>query len=995
MASESSFKSFAEVLKEEKSRVLHQPEHGGRPLTALCFSGGGIRSATFNLGLIQALAKRGLLDKFDYLSTVSGGGYIGAWLTTWAHNSKGGMAEVQGVLARPAPAAEDREGRPEPRQLHHLRNYSNYLTPRLGIASGDGLGAVAIWLRNLLLNGLQIWPWLIALFLLPLVAGRLGFWLPAPASAAPGHFVLGLGTILLLVALVSQLSRLTFESAAPVAAEPVSPLRSRSLAPFYTIPMTAAMGCLLLGWVLLLTARARDSVHWLLRDHGLPIFAILFLLFLLATGLAALVRKPGVGALPPGLRPALLGLAAAVASAAIESQLIYVVLTFDPLWRWSGALTGSGDGAQILGAVATWAAPPPLPDGAVVADSDDAWKSLLLFLVGALPIFLALQVAANWVFTGSTSRILNDASREWLARADGIQMGIAAVLAGWLAISFGSPLLFDWLIGNFTVRSAPWTWVATALGPVVSVIGVWFAQSSRTAGAADGNASTRRKTFKDKAIAAVGALSLPLAVVLILATLAYAGYTLANAAVPDAPGVAAPRAVAVNPREMLPHEGSASSDPLCTPEWTEIHCVTNAVTLRQWLAAKHAPWPEALVCLALVLAGWFAGSIFNVNRYSLFGFYRERLARAYLGGGRTDRRQPDPFTHFDPKDNYPFALALQRPLHVVNAAINLGGSGDLSWQERRAMSFTFSPLYSGAADLEIRGTTVRGAFRPSADYTQGVTLAGAVAISGAAANPNMGYHHSPAISFLLSLCNVRLGAWLGNPAGNQAWKRKHPGNWKKPSGVFMLQEAVGKLSSWSSWLNLSDGGHFENLGLYEMARRGCKLIVLGDGSADPEGNYDDLGRAMRLLRTDFGIEFEELVEDGIPVPPTAPLPPEQRAAHRRWRLFRLHYPAGFETPGTVEWEHSAGGNCDRHGYLLYFKTVRLGDEPQDVGYYASTAPDFPHESTGDQFFSESQFEAYRKLGEWTLARAGGGDGVDDTAFRHFIQALEKAGTMRT
>lgn len=993
MANEYTFKSFAEVLKEERSQLQNQSQ-AGRPLAALCFSGGGIRSATFNLGIIQALAKRGLLDKFDYLSTVSGGGYIGSWLTTWAHN-RGSMAKVQATLACPTPASEDPDGHPEPRQIHHLRNYSNFLTPRLGIASGDGLGAIAIWFRNLLLNGLQIWPLVAALLLLPLVVARLGFWLPAPSTASAGHLALGAGVALLLLAIVSQLRRLTFESGVPVPGNPALAHRALHLAPGYTLPMTAAMGLLLLGWVLLLTARAKDSVQWLLAGHGLHVFLCLLALFTVALVLAHLFRKSGAPGFPSGLRPLGIIVGATLACAAIESQLVYTVLTFDPLWRWSGAVVTIDGTATMLGLAATWAAPPVLPDGAAVAAGQDTWKSLVFFLIAAFPIFLVLQVAANWVFTGSTSRLLNDASREWLARADGIQLGIAAALAGWLTLSIGSPLLFDWLIGNFSVRSDPWTWVTTALGPLVSIIGVWFAQSARTSSMPDSNKDKRRKTAGDKIIAAIGTLSMPIAVVLILATFAYAGFTLANAAAPDEPGSEIPRAVTITPREMLPHEGSVSSEPLCIAESAEIHCVSIAVTLRDWLEARRAPWPEALVLAVLVLTGWFAGSIFNVNRYSLFGFYRERLARAYLGGGRTDQRQPDPFTHFDAQDNYGFAQALQRPLHVINAAINLGGSGDLSWQERRAMSFTFSPLHSGAADLEIWNSSVRGAFRPTAEYTQGVTLAGAVAISGAAANPNMGYHHSPAIGFLLSLCNVRLGAWLGNPAGNYAWKRKHPGTWKRPSGIYMLMEAVGMLSSWSSWLNLSDGGHFENLGMYEMVRRGCKMIVVGDGSADPEGNFDDLGRAMRMLRTDLGVEFHELAPNAIPVPPTLPLDPDERPTHRRWRLFRIVYPTGYDTPGCVDWEHGSARDSDRYGYLLYFKTVYMGDEPQDVRFYASTSPDFPHESTNDQFFSESQFESYRKLGEWTLSRSGNGESGEDELFRRFLQALEKSGSLQS
>src|SRR5213082_1758714 len=96
---------------------------------ALCISGGGIRSATFGLGVLQGLARCGLLGKFHYLSTVSGGGYIGSWLSAWIHRAKGGLASVAAQLALPSETARPN---PEPVEIQNLRSYSNYLTPRLG-----------------------------------------------------------------------------------------------------------------------------------------------------------------------------------------------------------------------------------------------------------------------------------------------------------------------------------------------------------------------------------------------------------------------------------------------------------------------------------------------------------------------------------------------------------------------------------------------------------------------------------------------------------------------------------------------------------------------------------------------------------------------------------------------------------------------------------------------------------------------------------------------
>ena len=138
----------------------------------LALSGGGIRSATFSLGVLQALAFRHKLTGLDYLSTVSGGGYIGSWLTAWIMRSAGGLDHVQeqlgacvvhdravvraGVAAQsPAPAAAAEAPAPmlvEPPEVTWLRRYSNYLAPRVGALSTDSLTLVTTWFRNTLLN---------------------------------------------------------------------------------------------------------------------------------------------------------------------------------------------------------------------------------------------------------------------------------------------------------------------------------------------------------------------------------------------------------------------------------------------------------------------------------------------------------------------------------------------------------------------------------------------------------------------------------------------------------------------------------------------------------------------------------------------------------------------------------------------------------------------------------------------------------------------------
>src|SRR5207253_9990041 len=131
--------------------------------SALCLSGGGVRSAVFNLGILQGLARCGLLDKFDYLSTVSGGGFIGSWLTSWIHRQNKSVVDVSAELAK----VPDNPLETEPNPVYNLRVYANYLTPKKGLLSVDTWTLIAVYLRNLLLNWLVFIPVIMAGLMLP------------------------------------------------------------------------------------------------------------------------------------------------------------------------------------------------------------------------------------------------------------------------------------------------------------------------------------------------------------------------------------------------------------------------------------------------------------------------------------------------------------------------------------------------------------------------------------------------------------------------------------------------------------------------------------------------------------------------------------------------------------------------------------------------------------------------------------------------------------
>jgi hypothetical protein len=345
-----------------------------------------------------------------------------------------------------------------------------------------------------------------------------------------------------------------------------------------------------------------------------------------------------------------------------------------------------------------------------------------------------------------------------------------------------------------------------------------------------------------------------------------------------------------------------------------------------------------LALLALVM-----GRVVNVNRFSLHGLYRNRLVRAYLGASNTKRR-PNPFTGFDPSDNPRLhelwkAGVSERPLPVINTTLNLVMSEEkLAWQQRKSESFSMTPFYCGNFHEGYRRSTEYGG-------PDGISLGTAVTISGAAANPNMGYSSSPAIEFLMALFNARLGAWLGNTNkyGNTTYRLPGP----RQAILPLIAELFGLTSAKGRYINLSDGGHFDNLGIYEMVLRRCRYILVSDAGHDPACAFEDLGNAIRKIRIDFGIPiaFEKMIRI---------LP---RSAQG---------PGLYCATATICYQDADGPEV-QNGQLVYIKPTLSGDGkpiPYDVYSYAQ-ATDFPHESTADQWFSEAQFESYRTLG-WHL-----------------------------
>jgi hypothetical protein len=316
----------------------------------------------------------------------------------------------------------------------------------------------------------------------------------------------------------------------------------------------------------------------------------------------------------------------------------------------------------------------------------------------------------------------------------------------------------------------------------------------------------------------------------------------------------------------------------------------------------------------------------------------------------------------------------------VNVTLNLVEpiSNRLAWQERKAESFTITPLHSGSFRVGYRRSDKYASVKmppfipaPRDIQDTGITLGTATAISGAAVSPNMGYNSSPIVEIILSILNLRLGWWLGNPgpAGNHTYMRAQPATAVK----YFADEAFGRTSDEEPYVYLSDGGHFENLELYEMVLRRCHTIVVIDADADGGYTFDNLGGAIRKIRIDLGIQID------FPSFPTLTKMAESGQT-------------SYCAVGKIHYDTEDGGAPD--GNLIYVKPTLRGDEPADVISYERQHPDFPHESTGDQWFTESQFESYRQLGAVEMERIIGGSIAKDPKSAAYSEAARILRTFR-
>jgi hypothetical protein len=955
-------------LFAKEEHEMPAPDDADR--VGLAFSGGGIRSATFNLGILQGLARYNLLQRIDYVSTVSGGGYIGSWLISWIR--RWGLEDAIRGLASSPPSPPLNPTPPPPLMkpavqpppngtyteaapINFLRAYSNYLTPQLGALSADVWEAVASYVRNLLLNLTILVLFLSAVLLLPrfweaVLLEIADYTLKSSGSAHP-CLILGVGALFLL-AITTATWNIASHTFPELLKNPLTKQKGVLLLVVAPLFLAAPLGSITL-WLGAPNLSAMGWGSW--AKWGCIVYGLVRLFGLVLSGV-------WLGPIM-GVRPA-----------AGWWQEVK-----DGCWLAGFAFVAGGLGGVLTGWIArkfsAWAPLVPclpVPHASGIAKVA-CWGTPLL--LGALLLTGVLHI-------GLMSLKFNNEKREWWARMTGWLLICSLVGAGLFGLGIYAPLGIGLLGGYVKTKTA------LIGGWILSTLGGLLAGKS---GATSGTSGTSSKL---EIVAKIAPFVFVVGLLVALSCGVHSVASLSATVSGRETGTAEQSAHVSGELQLIARDSSAvpavtltdlkltySAKPPFDAEkikekfWGKVKQSAGTRRLTPNLTVPGWAW---LLCasLSLALIALVLSARVDINEFSMHLFYRNRLVRCYLGASNDDRK-PQQFTGFDPKDDtllkefsakadpyedkYKRKIEYAGPYPILNCTLTVTHGERLAWQERKGESFIFTPRYCGYEFQEqspMEGAGLKGpgqdaeknepdGYQKTGGYAyppKGVYLGTALATSGAAVNPNMGFHTSSALAFLLTVFNVRLGWWLGNPRHPKAQGRATP-----LFGMFyMLMELFALTSDRSRYVNLSDGFHFENLGLYELVRRRCKYIIVGDAGADPEHSFDDLANAIRKCRTDFGIEIEmdlaglELDKDK--------------------RFSQAHAVTGVIRYDLIDARL-------KKGILVYFKPTLTDADPVDIQNYRTLHPAFPHQSTANQWFDESQFESYRQLGRVSMETA--------------------------
>jgi len=367
------------------------------------------------------------------------------------------------------------------------------------------------------------------------------------------------------------------------------------------------------------------------------------------------------------------------------------------------------------------------------------------------------------------------------------------------------------------------------------------------------------------------------------------------------------------------------------------------------------PW----LVLVLVIVSGLIGYFVNLNYVSLHRVYRDRLMEMFLPGKDAIKNgEWDLAKEANGKrlDEFMIKAATKKfigPFHIINTNLIQIDAAEAKFRGRGGDSFILTPYFCGSNAT---------GWCPTTHFNGGtMTLATAMAISGAAVNSHAGPDGHGAtkswlVSFLMSFLNLELGYWAQNPRRNPVIKKFSSPNYFSP-GFLKGLLGIG-FNEDSNFIELSDGGHFENLALYELIRRRVKTIIVSDGGADLDFDFSDLANAVEKVRVDFGVQID-FSETDKPISDLLPKSASEKSLYTdKYNLAKSGYATGI----IIYPEDKKAKMPAMEGKIYYIKTTLTGNLPEDIYGYKSANPAFPDQSTSDQFFDEAQFEAYRELG---------------------------------
>ena len=902
--------------REPSAQEPQQPDQlENDHVVGLALSGGGIRSATISLGILQALAKHKCLSRIDYLSTVSGGGYAGAFLGgLYERWQRPPANETRAeALQRVETALRDPKGHP----IDWLRENGRYLAPN---GAGSLALAAAIAIRNLIAIHLVI------------------------------------GTFFLMLSLMLNGVRRSLTMGAEPGASNAWPA---------------------------LIQRFFEECNALLTAHAVWISPVIFA--------AAVVLI--VAVLPSGIAYWLVR-SDERRNGGDESDRLRIV---------AGFLVLAGGVCGTLLALQSFHAQWP---------NDRETSVLPVVLAGSLSVSMLLALFMAAPFGDQPGTLLRT---QLTTRLRDALIATAAVLGLGFIDTVGQTLYVRVLDGNVKYMAAGISGAFTAAATVAT-----FAQ--RLAGVVSDKTQGSIK-LSANIIATIAGFSLLL---MILVGFSAISHSLSwNEDWRNQIEVVRTPSDAVY--EFTGSDGQKSL--VRPPPHTSNLCRVDDGAPRKCTPLRLDLTKYGTALLATMLLSLFFGRTRSfVNRSSLATFYGTRLARAYLGASNTDRLKATNKMLDVLLPNDELALADYRPhlrggpLPIINVTLNetTGGRSQVDQRDRKGMNMAIGPagisvgVKHHAAWLNTTNNNpCAGSLKPTAEPVTSKnqadqddvfrvfpetkqtvtpywpTLGRWVAISGAAVSTGLGARTSAGLALVLGLLNFRLGHWWNSQIDSALRPTRGSQRTPLPARLLrrllpvhamLLHELFARFPGTSSpdWY-LSDGGHFENSGAYELIRRRLPYIIICDNGADPKRCFDDLGNLVRKARNDFGAQIELVGSDKlralgidgvvgtlkqlgfcgrlsdareIAAAHAANLPPSNSNAssdevNRYATLARIRYD---DAPGQIS-------------ALLILRPAVLGREPLDVLNYQIAHEDFPQQSTGDQFFDEDQWEAYRRLGE--------------------------------